>query len=83
MKRDREGGRIGSIPAGAGETCVGDVTRPLEKVDPRGCGGDATSSAGREGSKGRSPRVRGRPFKINDLHASKGSIPAGAGETRA
>ena len=51
----------GSIPAGAGET-TNTATRPaVDAVDPRGCGGDLRPTRSTSMSKGRSPRVRGRP----------------------
>ena len=50
-----------SIPAGAGETRAGSIGASAPRVDPRGCGGDASKVSGPMRCWGRSPRVRGRP----------------------
>ena len=70
-----------SIPAGAGETVPGSGKTYYVAVDPRGCGGDASSVVWGEAAGGRSPRVRGRPMWLLRFPAMGRSIPAGAGET--
>ncbi len=70
-----------SIPAGAGETSAHSVSAVGDGVDPRGCGGDATSNALMSHGPGRSPRVRGRQRRHRQASHAGGSIPAGAGET--
>ncbi len=70
-----------SIPAGAGET---QSHRPFARgleVDPRGCGGDETTSNSILAIWGRSPRVRGRHRVPHGSRQAVRSIPAGAGET--
>ncbi len=73
--------RVGSIPAGAGETTSGAVDGLQLRVDPRGCGGDACIALMLETHPGRSPRVRGRHKPSRAYIDRWGSIPAGAGET--
>ena len=73
----------GSIPACAGEThgihtCGFELT-----VYPRVCGGNAAAARMRNGAKGLSPRVRGKPCALNIRHTAIRSIPACAGETAA
>ena len=70
-----------SIPAGAGETTLHIPSGVVQQVDPRGCGGDYAIRVAPVLHPGRSPRVRGRPPALFSINMSKGSIPAGAGET--
>ncbi len=72
----------GSIPAGAGETHVGDDRVRAIRVHPRGCGGNYLRMTLWTSSGGPSPRVRGKRLGVLDLGVVAGSIPAGAGETR-
>ncbi len=81
LHRLRARTRDGSIPAGAGETCLPPPTPGTRRVDPRGCGGDAGIPGAASGSGGRSPRVRGRHHRSDSDVGDVGSIPAGAGET--
>ncbi len=77
----RPGPPPGSIPAGAGETCMWRLAYEEIAVDPRGCGGDEKPRFLPERSAGRSPRVRGRPVLGCSSAPERRSIPAGAGET--
>ncbi len=70
-----------SIPAGAGETHIGQPRWRSDAVDPRGCGGDRCEAVFTKRRPGRSPRVRGRQAAALMQQAGGGSIPAGAGET--
>ena len=77
------GGRVGSIPAGAGEPRPSSTLATRTWVYPRGCGGDSALSLQMYGMAGLSPRVRGRPSWAALIGLVMGSIPAGAGETPA
>ncbi len=70
----------GSIPASAGEPCIGKPIICSMKVYPRECGGTMTLSPFLFCSNGLSPRVRGnRPRQTHRPRTSR-SIPASAGE---
>ena len=71
---------IGSIPACAGEPCRGRAPRSAPPVYPRVCGGTANRDARVLSALGLSPRVRGNPCAPRAAAASRGSIPACAGE---
>ena len=72
---------LGSIPAHAGETSPNTRLGPRHGVDPRACGGDHCRAKRRTPSKGRSPRMRGRPPDFSSRIGFDRSIPAHAGET--
>ena len=83
LEYDLSCGRVGSIPACAGETGQVAVRRQHFRVDPRVRGGDIRESVFHAGFQGRSPRARGRHcLKIFGKRPG-GSIPACAGETGA
>ena len=73
-------GRMGSIPACAGEPDV--HCHPVQDagVYPRVCGGTVEGGAQAAGVVGLSPRVRGNPARTATAGTSPGSIPACAGE---
>ena len=75
-------GRVGWIPAGAGETRDVRGVRWRRRVDPRGCGGDTRNPPFVLSGTGGSPRVRGRHYAMGAYPPIEGWIPAGAGETR-
>ena len=75
------GGDERSIPAGAGETLAGFPPPSVNRVDPRGRGGDRKWVGDKHVKQGRSPRARGRRIGGGVEDAAVGSIPAGAGET--
>ncbi len=77
----RRTGFDGWIPAGAGETSARAGRTKPRRVDPRGCGGDASIPFLRKSRKGGSPRVRGRLVVLPPRTDQHGWIPAGAGET--
>ncbi len=70
----------GSIPACAGEPRLGSQARHLHPVYPRVCGGTSQLDTLQPNPQGLSPRVRGNPAKPDILTATRGSIPACAGE---
>ena len=72
----------GWIPAGAGETSRRPGGQRRGRVDPRGCGGDASRRFCASLFGGGSPRVRGRQARTGRRRCGRGWIPAGAGETR-
>ena len=74
------GGRLGSIPACAGEPAFRSSPTSSMRVDPRVCGGAALPLAIRRTTRGRSPRVRGSLVAPDDRDQTGGSIPACAGE---
>ncbi len=76
----REGARHGSIPADAGEPGDERQGGAAGGVDPRGCGGARSPSAGRVTTSGRSPRMRGSRRGERACAVDLGSIPADAGE---
>ena len=71
----------GTIPAWAGETCCGRANRSRLRDHPRVGGGDTISSSISTGSKGPSPRGRGRQAHRRRCGPRYGTIPAWAGET--
>ncbi len=72
---------VGSIPAWAGETVMGDPGAQVPRVDPRVGGGDPPVRLGLETANGRSPRGRGRHVGLLLVEPPQRSIPAWAGET--
>ena len=76
-------GRLGSIPANAGETSPVGATASLSRVYPRERGGDSSAPATARRRGGLSPRTRGRPADAPHPGLPAGSIPANAGETAA
>ena len=74
-------GRLGSIPARAGETYRLASWGHRAGVDPRACGGDPPRGNPSRHIGGRSPRVRGRPAEVARGRQLQRSIPARAGET--
>ena len=77
-----EQGRLGSIPASAGEPTSSAIRIGASGVYPRECGG--TGHLFRTGYKsmGLSPRVRGNRRRKGAELPVGGSIPASAGEPR-
>ena len=72
----------GSIPARAGEPAFTAASLNLDKVYPRACGGTTQVAAVAAWNEGLSPRVRGNHLSASTWDASKGSIPARAGEPK-
>ena len=72
---------VWSIPAWAGETIQTLHNLPLQGVYPRVGGGNPSFAALSIGSKGLSPRGRGKLRSKAGSHQEPGSIPAWAGET--
>ena len=54
---------LGSIPARAGEPCIGAAAKGGSRVYPRACGGTEGAEAEYNKEVGLSPRVRGNPLK--------------------
>ena len=81
--QDRPGRGVwgGSIPASAGETTSRKPSALGRRVHPRECGGNGNLVGRKEGIRGPSPRVRGKPRGRRALRLGLGSIPASAGET--
>ena len=77
---EAEDGRVGSIPAGAGEPHPRRPYPLQRRVYPRGCGGASSMTAEARMVRGLSPRVRGSHVPIDVRSRRDGSIPAGAGE---
>jgi hypothetical protein len=73
----------GTIPAGAGETLARALLTSTRRDHPRGRGGNALVSGVRSPRSGPSPRARGKQSLKRLRRAQHGTIPAGAGETRA
>ncbi len=73
-------GKLGSIPAGAGEPKCRSSRADCVGVYPRGCGGTTILGAMDTKHQGLSPRVRGNPGDHRREKSGKRSIPAGAGE---
>ena len=69
-----------SIPACAGEPDPGHPIRPSSQVYPRVCGGTRPAYRLWRSKDGLSPRVRGNRDRTRRDAASRGSIPACAGE---
>ena len=68
-------GRIGSIPAGAGEPVTAANTMNGMRVYPRGCGGAGFWSLEMQDDQGLSPRVRGSPDGAGCLRPGMGLSP--------
>ncbi len=73
-------GRMGSIPAGAGEPLSSKSIPQPEPVYPRGCGGTGRECRVYSIRVGLSPRVRGNLALRSWTTGKMRSIPAGAGE---
>ena len=74
------GGRVGSIPARAGEPLPRPARRRYRPVYPRACGGTRWCFTTRRANTGLSPRVRGNPRYASARSPWVRSIPARAGE---
>ena len=72
---------LGSIPARAGETGVGNGSRPASTVYPRTGGGNGRTCSDRGLAGGLSPHGRGKLRAAAAVEVGTGSIPARAGET--
>ena len=72
----------GSIPARAGEPCVGDPAGMDSGVYPRTCGGTVPAHCSPPLGSGLSPHVRGNHYIPDGWRLPSGSIPARAGEPR-
>ena len=70
----------GSIPAHAGEPCLGYLASSAVRVYPRACGGTKDFQRYASDPQGLSPRMRGNPGSGGGADADRGSIPAHAGE---
>ncbi len=81
--RSTTSGRIGSIPAGAGEPSRKFQKAGVRGVYPRGCGGTEERPDLPRQPLGLSPRVRGNHRRPRGHPDHRGSIPAGAGEPSA
>ena len=75
-------GRVGSIPACAGEPGNGNRRFCEIAVYPRVCGGTHSPAKSGGGRPGLSPRVRGNRLVVCPLCTATRSIPACAGEPR-
>ena len=73
----------GPIPAGAGEPDRARCISERRWAYPRGCGGAIIASQRPQSVAGLSPRVRGSLPCCSQPQASRGPIPAGAGEPSA
>ncbi len=73
-------GRLGSIPACAGEPICGGRSGCPSGVYPRVCGGTDSDQHRQNLMYGLSPRVRGNPQPSRWMGDGRGSIPACAGE---
>ena len=73
-------GRVGSIPACAGEPPTPGTGATQGWVYPRVCGGTCKTTVKVTGEPGLSPRVRGNRQSRGGQSAKRGSIPACAGE---
>ena len=72
---------IGLIPAHAGKTATSVSGESAGAAHPRACGENYSSSSGRSGSTGSSPRMRGKLFGGGQITEERGLIPAHAGKT--
>ena len=79
-RRSRTDGRLGSIPASAGEPRGRRRIPRRREVYPRECGGTIGDLTYAERAEGLSPRVRGNPRPTSAVRWWIGSIPASAGE---
>ena len=70
----------GSIPALAGERCIGFGPGIGKRVYPRACGGTSRRDRAVSTEKGLSPRLRGNADRLEHQRIKFGSIPALAGE---
>ena len=73
-------GRLGSIPASAGEPSATWGIFSLFRVYPRECGGTVVGMRQAVNARGLSPRVRGNQTSELTSSLAAGSIPASAGE---
>ena len=78
-----DGGRLGSIPACAGEPRPARSSARPAGVYPRVCGGTDRIAVRSSGARGLSPRVRGNRRLSGGQRPAPGSIPACAGEPAA
>ena len=78
----RQGPVLGLIPACAGKTSRGSRRWPRCSAHPRACGENAGTPLALLGTRGSSPRVRGKPAAASTFPALSGLIPACAGKTR-
>ena len=69
-----------SIPACAGEPSIATISRYVQRVYPRVCGGTQGRFSAAERGNGLSPRVRGNRILAAKRQYGAGSIPACAGE---
>ena len=76
-----DGVQAGSIPAWAGETRACCAVSLSHSVYPRVGGGNYLQEQGKKVDMGLSPRGRGKPIPLRLGDATRGSIPAWAGET--
>ena len=72
--------RGGSIPASAGEACSAPRRNSAARVHPRERGGSGIRSTWSGGTRGPSPRARGKHVHASADSLIGGSIPASAGE---
>ncbi len=80
---DRRSERVspdGSIPAHAGQPEGQTIGSRLSRVDPRACGAALATAHAASSLRGRSPRMRGSPGRIDPAFRESGSIPAHAGQ---
>ena len=75
-------GRVGSIPACAGEPIMLSFSLDEGEVYPRVCGGTQVGHGDIRAVGGLSPRVRGNPMSMSAATGIRWSIPACAGEPR-
>ena len=80
--RQEQGPAVGLSPRVRGNRGLCGWRSPRSRVYPRGCGGTFRIRRLAQQRTGLSPRVRGNPADLPRGHASRGSIPAGAGEPR-
>ncbi len=73
------GGRVGSIPAHAGQPSPSSPSRAPSRVDPRACGAAGSNVYWHGLIQGRSPRMRGSHVEEPAREIGRGSIPAHAG----
>ena len=72
-------GKVGLIPAGAGNIVLRVFTIDLHRAHPRGCGEHSLCYGLIAGGRGSSPRVRGTLIGFKRSRLISGLIPAGAG----
>ena len=69
------------IPAHAGKTCIWSRLTKHGQAHPRACGENAGKLEAEAGSRGSSPRMRGKRLAEPPAEAWRGLIPAHAGKT--